>query len=84
MSACQRKLTYRQPQKKKRTSCWIFENVPNEKCSCLTEKKTKNRKQVFCLHEPKNRRSKKGKEKNSNSEEKRKETGNNKNQWLHS
>ena len=28
-----------------RISTWIFENVPNEKCSLLTEKKTKSRRQ---------------------------------------
>ena len=26
-------------------SCWIFENVPNENCGLLTEKKTKSRRQ---------------------------------------
>ena len=31
--------------KAKALSCWIFENVPNENCSLLTEKKTKSRRQ---------------------------------------
>ena len=31
--------------KAKALSCWIFENVPNEKCGLLTEKKTKSRRQ---------------------------------------
>ena len=29
--------------KAKALSCWIFENVPNEKCGLLTEKKTKSK-----------------------------------------
>ena len=36
--------------KAKALSCWIFENVPNENCSLLTEKKTKSRRQ----NEPEN------------------------------
>ena len=31
--------------KAKALSCWIFEKVPNENCSLLTEKKTKSRRQ---------------------------------------
>ena len=31
--------------KAKALSCWIFEKVPNENCTPLTEKKTKSRRQ---------------------------------------
>ena len=46
--------------KAKALSCWIFENVPNENCSLLTEKKTKSRRE----NEPENparKKSRKGK-----------------------
>ena len=31
--------------KAKALSCWIFEKLPSENCSLLTEKKTKKRRQ---------------------------------------
>ena len=31
--------------KAKALSCWIFEKVPNENCTLLTEKKSKSRRQ---------------------------------------
>ena len=53
--------------KAKALSCWIFENVPNENCSLLTEKKTKSRRQIkpqkFLLEKNEERENKKSEEK---------------------
>ena len=57
--------------KAKKLSSWIFENVSNENCSRLTEKRTKNRRQVFFAYdEPENHIGKGKEKKKGNSEEK--------------
>ena len=64
--------------KAKALSCWIFENVPNENCSLLTEKKTKSRTQNEPENPPRKERGKgKQKERGERKEEKRKK------QWPH-
>ena len=65
--------------KAKALSCWIFKKVPNENCSLLTEKKTKNRRQNEPEYHPGKEQGKgKQKERGERKEEKKKK------RWLHS
>ena len=65
--------------KAKALSCWIFEKVPNENCSLLTEKKTKSRRQNEPENPPRKEQGKgKQKERGERKEEKKKK------QWMYS
>ena len=55
--------------KSQKLSSWIFENVPNENCSRLTEKTTKNRRLVFLAYDDPENHTRKEKKKNGNSDE---------------
>ena len=57
--------------KAKKLSSWIFENVPNENCSRLTEKRTKNRRQVFFAYDEPENHIRKGKGKSEEKERRR-------------
>ena len=84
MSACQRKLTYRQPQKQKEHLAGFLKTYQMKSAAVWLRKRPKIGGKFFASMSPKIAGQEKEKDKNSNSEEKRKETGNNKNQWLHS
>ena len=65
--------------KAKALSCWIFENVPNENCSLLTEKMTKTEGKIspkILLEKNEERENKMSAEKERRRRKKK--------QWLHS